>query len=141
MDNKPNNKKKESKSMYIYTALIFVVALLLIIMAFFGQTNISRLGNRVNELEQETYITETPVPDDEFARISNLASEMDKENTELKSQIKLYELLTGANALAQNGDFDGANTLIGTIDKSTLNENQKILYDEIIKKINEGKGE
>ena len=56
-----NNKQKENKSMYLYTALIFVVALLLILLAFFGQTNISRLGNRANEMGVSTE-TESAFP-------------------------------------------------------------------------------
>ena len=69
-----NNRQKENRSMYLYTALIFVVALLLILLAFFGQTNVSRLGNRANEMGVSTEVessqpTSAPPTTEEFARI------------------------------------------------------------------------
>ena len=94
--NGKNNK--ENRSMYFYTALIFVVAILLIILAFFGQSNISRLGNRANEIADSTEIaslapTNAPPSTDEFARISNMASALDKENKELKDKLSVYDNL------------------------------------------------
>ena len=36
------SNKNDNKSLFIYTALIFVVAVLLIILSFFGQTNLQK---------------------------------------------------------------------------------------------------
>lgn len=137
-----NNKKKENRSMYLYTALIFVVALLLILIAFFSQSNISRLGNRANEFNTASpasELTNTPVPTDEFAKIANMASELDTKNKALSEQVEIYDNLLLANAYVYNEEYEQAETVINTIDASMLSENQNILYEQIKEKINERK--
>ncbi len=133
------DNKKENRSMYLYTALIFVVALLLILLAFFGQTNISRLGNRANEIAptQIPQATQDPV-DAEFARISNMAATLDAENKTLKSQLEIYDALSAAFSQASAGNITEAQAAISNIDPLTLGDNQKVLYDEIINNINKG---
>lgn len=138
-----NNKQKENRSMYLYTALIFVVALLLILLAFFGQTNISRLGNRANEIAQATEVapatpTNAPPTTEEFARISNMASALDKENKDLKDKLTVYDNLMNANELASNGNFFEAQEVIDTIDETSLSDGQKVLYNQIKDKLAEG---
>lgn len=139
-----NGKKpKENKSMYLYTALIFVVALLLILLAFFGQTNISRLGNRANEIAQVTEVAKTtssnsPLSTEEFARISNMASTLDTENQELKGKLTVYDNLINANDLASNNKLFEAQEIMNTIDEATLTDGQKVLYNQIKDKIAEG---
>lgn len=138
-----NNKQKENKSMYLYTALIFVVALLLILLAFFGQTNISRLGNRANEMGVSTETesaspTNTPPTTEEFARISNMASALDSENKELKDRLSVYDNLITANYLASQEKYTEAREITDLIDETTLTDSQKVLYNEIKDKIAEG---
>ena len=137
-----NNKKKEDRSMYLYTALIFVVALLLILIAFFSQSNISRLGNRANEFNTASpasELTNTPVPTDEFAKIANMASELDTKNKALSEQVEIYDNLLLANAYVYNEEYEQAETVINTVDAGSLSENQNILYEQIKEKINERK--
>lgn len=137
-----NNKKKEDRSMYLYTALIFVVALLLILIAFFSQSNISRLGNRANEFNTASpasELTNTPVPTDEFAKIANMASELDTKNKALTAQVEIYDKLLLANAYVYNEEYEQAETVINTVDAGSLSENQNILYEQIKEKINERK--
>ncbi len=135
-------KSKENKSMYLYTALIFVVALLLIILAFFGQTNISRLGNRANELAVATEsasVTPTNAPTtEEFARISNMASALDKENKDLKNKLSVYDNLINANDLATDGKYFEAQEIMELIDETNLTDGQKVLCKQIKDKIAEG---
>jgi hypothetical protein len=137
-----NNKKKEDRSMYLYTALIFVVALLLILIAFFSQSNISRLGNRANEFNTASpasELTNTPVPTDEFAKIANMASELDTKNKALTAQVETYDNLLLANAYVYSEEYEQAETVINTVDAGSLSENQNILYEQIKEKINERK--
>ena len=137
-----NNKKKEDRSMYLYTALIFVVALLLILIAFFSQSNISRLGNRANEFNTASpasELTNTPVPTDEFAKIANMASELDTKNKALTAQVEIYDNLLLANAYVYSEEYEQAETVINTVDAGSLSENQNILYEQIKEKINERK--
>lgn len=136
-----NNSKKENRSMYLYTALIFVVALLLILVAFFSQTNVSKLGKRADEFATSApAVTEAPSQnDEELAKLANMASELDAENSTLKTQLAVYDNLLSANAYLSNGSVTDAETIFLTIDEASLTDNQRILYEEIKNKINEGK--
>lgn len=133
-------KSKENRSMYLYTALIFVVALLLILLAFFGQTNVSRLGNRANELapSSETIPSTAAPTSEEFAKVSNMAVALDKENKELKDKLAVSENLMNANELASKEMLMEAQEVLDTIDGQTLTEPQKVLYEQVKDKIAEG---
>lgn len=137
-----DNHQKESRSMYLYTALIFVVALLLILVAFFSQTNISKLGNRANEFATATpLVTEPPsAKSEELAKLANMAAELDAENKVLTSQLELSDRLFEANAHVKNAQFTEAEAVISALDETMLTDNQKLLLEEIKIKINEGKG-
>ena len=138
-----NEKKKESRSIYIYTALIFAVALVLIILTAFSQPRVNKLGNRANEFKPEA--TES-VTTDELAKYANMAASLDTENKELNSEIseknkqkQTYEFLLTANAQVLDGQFVEAEEMLTQIDPTTLTDNQMILFNEINTKINEGK--
>ena len=70
--------KNDNKSMFLYTALIFIVAVLLIIFSFLGQTNMQKNQPQVSES-----------PDKEMS-ISEKASILSEENTVLLEKIKNY---------------------------------------------------
>ncbi len=136
-----NNKNKENRSMYLYTALIFVMALLLILVAFFSQTNISKLGKRAEEFATATpLITEAPTTQpDELAKLANMAAELDTENKSLKSQLEISDTLFSALGYVKNAQISEAEAALQELDEATLSDNQKILFNELKIKINEGK--
>lgn len=138
-----NEKRKENRSIYIYTALIFAVALVLIILTAFSQPRVNKLGKRAEEFKPEA--TES-VTTDEIAKYANMAASLDTENKELNSeiseknkQIQIYEFLLTANAQVSDGQFVEAEEMLTQIDATTLTDNQMILFNEITEKINEGK--
>ncbi len=136
------NRKKESRSMYLYTALIFVVALLLILLAFFGQTNVSKLGNRANEFATTAPVpTQAPPSQEEFARVSNMAAALDTENKTLKSGLETANSLIDAYYKATTGDYTEAQKTIDTIDATTLSESELQLYNDIKEELKEGERE
>lgn len=150
MSNKPSNtnNKKQNNSMFIYTALIFVVALILIILAFFGQTNLSNLRKSTENINTEQTATISPqiteeaktMPPntDELARLTNSLSALKSENEELASRIETYESLLAANGYISVGNNEEALSILNEIDDSALTDDQKILYDQIITTINKG---
>lgn len=81
--------KNENKSLFMYTALIFLVALIIIIIAFFGQTN---LQNNQPEIEQ----TET-----QLSGITEKAAILSEENKVLLEQNKTLTT-ENANLKAEN---------------------------------------
>lgn len=147
---KKNNK--QNNSMFIYTALIFVVALIFIILAFFGQTNLSNLRNETENISpSEAVQTEdasaeatpqpTPASNEELAIMANTISSLRSENDDLKRSITVYDLLLSANGYISVDNLNEAENIINKIDRNNLNDDQKILFDQIITKINEGKEE
>lgn len=147
-------KNKQNNSMFIYTALIFVVALLFIILAFFGQTNLTKLRGEINKSElqpTEAAITavpateevQTPSPTpgnpDEYAIMTNTISSLKAENDELNAKINVYDELLSANGYISVGNLDKAAEIIAGIDRNALSDDQIILFDQITNTINEGK--
>lgn len=132
--------------MFLYTALIFVVALILIIISFFGQTNLSEIRknheqNKLNQTQQLNDGNNTEnkkeVTDEQYAQMTNRISELETENKNLKNELSTYDNLLAANGYISAGDKENANTVLEAIDTETLTDNQKLLYDNIIKQINE----
>lgn len=150
MDN--NTSNKENRSMYLYTALIFVVALVLIILAFFGQKNISDSQKKIDTAVES--ITTEPSPSetvaetpndantsdlhnrDDFAKLLNDANTLSEKNQELSLKITTYDLLLSANTAVYNNDLEKAKTIIAEINIDLLTEDQKILYNQITETIN-----
>ena len=89
MDNK---NSKQNRSIYLYTALIFVVALVLIILTVFTQPKISNLGKRADEFAPQATATQDT---SELAKYANMATALDAENKELTAKIAEYESQLG----------------------------------------------
>lgn len=145
MSKKQKNPNSNS-SMFLYTALIFVVALILIIIAFFGQKNLMdlrRTTDAMSEPEQtETIADQTPSPEprnDELAVMANTISTLQAENTTLKSSVDIYEKLLAANGYISSGNNTEAEKIISEINSADLTGDQLILYNQILTTVNEGK--
>lgn len=128
--------------MFIYTGLIFAVALILIILAFFGQTNLTALRKSTAQLPEMTEIISEEPPDetpgsDALAVMTNTISALDAENGKLKTELAAYDSLLEANAYIEKGDKENAGIALSAVVEGALTENQKILYDQIKTKINE----
>ena len=145
MSKKQKNPNSNS-SMFLYTALIFVVALILIIIAFFGQKNLMdlrRTTDAMSEPEQtETIADQTPSPEprnDELAVMANTISTLQAENTTLKSSVDIYEKLLAANGYISSGNNAEAEKIISEINSADLTGDHLILYNQILTTVNEGK--
>ena len=99
--------KNDNKSMFLYTALIFIVAVLLIIFSFLGQTNMQKNQPQVSES-----------PDKEMS-ISEKASILSEENTvllennsNLKKKIKNYPKKIYSLNLIMNHSYKNSHKMI-----------------------------
>ena len=144
--------KNENKSMFLYTALIFIVAVLLIIFSFLGQTNMQKNQPQVSESpDKEMSISEkASILSEENTVLLENNSNLKKENQELSEEnIQLKsdnESLTQKQSqndllLSANGYFTlGNNSMaLETLDKVNYNDlssDQKIIYDNIKNNIN-----
>lgn len=141
---KDNNETKQNRSMFLYTALIFAVALVLIIIAFFGQKNIRELRTSTSQAVPTAAATtspeekKTPAPD-ELALTANALSAAQEENTALKSELAAYKAIAAAYRKAAAGDKAGAEAAISGLDKEALTEEQKVLYEQTEIVIKKGK--
>lgn len=119
-----NNQSSGNKSLYLYTALIFVVAILLIILSFFAMSNRDR---QMNEIEEAKSITER-------------ASVLSEENKNLAEEIvalkdtnsKLTDdLLNISNEYYTAGDKEKAKQLVSDIDAEKLTDEQTVIYNTV----------
>ena len=135
------NKNNNTKSLFLYTALIFLVALLLIVIAFFGEANLEKsIDGAINTAEpmkqdnKNNSITKrASTLSDENQKLLSENKAIKTENEELKAQLDLYKTLLEAKTLKQNGDIEGAKKLIEDIDYEQLDSTQKSVYNEINK--------
>ena len=141
---KDNNETKQNRSMFLYTALIFAVALVLIIIAFFGQKNIRELRTSTSQAVPTASATAGPkekktAEPDELALTANALSAAQEENTALKAELGTYKAIAAAYQKAAAGDIADAEAMLSGLDKEALTEEQKVLYEETEKVIKKGK--
>ncbi len=129
MANKNNNK-----SLFLYTALIFVVAVLLIILSFFGQTNLEK---KQPQIEGTAGNTDSGITE-RAAVLSEENKNLIEENNALKEKNKILEekqtmndLLLSANGYFSLGNNAKAYELINAVKYDELSVDQKIIYDNI----------
>ena len=146
---KQKNKNSQNRSMFLYTALIFAVALVFIILAFFGQTNISNLRRSADlatspaaasEEPDQTTVTDSP---EELARLGNAVSALEAENSSLKKDIEVYSALINANARISENNPEEAAAELEKVNYDLLSSEEKMLYEQTSKRIDEklNKGE
>lgn len=137
--------KNDNKSMFLYTALIFIVAVLLIIFSFLGQTNMQKNQPQVSESpDKEMSISEkASILSEENTVLLENNSNLKKENIQLKSDNESLTQKQSQNdlLLSANGYFTlGNNSMaLETLDKVNYNDlssDQKIIYDNIKNNIN-----
>ena len=137
--------KNDNKSMFLYTALIFIVAVLLIIFSFLGQTNMQKNQPQVSESpDKEMSISEkASILSEENTVLLENNSNLKKENQELSEEN--IQLKSDNESLVQKqsqNDFFtlGNNSMaLETLDKVNYNDlssDQKIIYDNIKNNIN-----
>lgn len=155
--------KKENKSLFLYTSLIFIVSILMILIAFAGQNHIKKvqpetdasgnsLTNSFNILsEQNVKLT------NENAALNQKVTELENTNAanqqiiddylnQINSLTNTNETLTHDNNILNNfikiesfldeGNIKEAKNIYNSIDTTHLNVEQKAYYDKITLKIN-----
>ena len=140
-----------NKSLFIYTGLIFLVAVILIIVAFFGQSKIDNnqpipiSQEEVNSISERASVLseENKVLIEENLSIKNDLENTKKDLIEAKAKNALYEknrentkLLESANVCFIKSDRQKAGEFFALIDASLLSEDEKIIYDNIAAFVN-----
>lgn len=145
-----SENKNDNKSMFLYTALIFFVAVILIIVSFFGQNNMQKSQPQIENKTEETQslsgisekaavlseenrqlLEENSKLKEENASLTQSNEELMSSNTSLSEQISVNNLLLSANGYFTLGNDSKALEVLNTINYDGLTGDQKILYDSI----------
>ena len=132
--------QNNNKSLFLYTALIFIVAILLILIAFFGDANLEKSMNSALQTAEPTVTQKAEASISERAAIiSQENQKLMEENLKLKTegesakkQLEVYTTLTKAIAEKDSGNVDTAKEIIAGLDAESLDELQKSLYNKVI---------
>ncbi len=134
--------KNKNNSLFLYTALIFIVAIIIIVLAFFGQT---RIRDAQPLLSATPTAAATEVPKTPADGIVMSASQLSQENLELlnenrelnkrlddaEEKNKNTEYLLAASGYMGAGNKDGAKKQLEMVDYDKLSDDGKLLYDSI----------
>ncbi len=139
--------KKNERSLYKYTALIFLFALLIIIVAFFGQSHLESAMVTSDQTEQETsgIADRAAALSEENLRLSSEKATLEEENSSLKAaaeeasadsaflnrKLAAYETVMDAVSLYISGDTAGAASLAASADTSLLSPSALSIYNMI----------
>ena len=133
-----NDETKETTehrghSIYTYTALIFIVAILMIVLAFFGQSNLNK-----NQIAQPsgTSITEksAALSDENLVlrdKNADLSEKLENIELELEKEKQLRitkDKIISAVLKGEQGDYIAAAQILNTIDETTLENNDLKIY-------------
>lgn len=144
MTNSNNNR-----SLFWYTALIFLAAIIMIVLAFLSQNNLFKNQPHQPDSSVLAGISEKAA---QLSEDNRLLLEQNKsltnEVTELKKQLeeltlehntalvnnKNFDTLIEAYRLLYNWDYKGTRALLKTINSEELTTSQKIFYSILLKK-------
>lgn len=129
--------KNNNRSMFLYTALIFVVAILLIVLSFFGEANLERnqpaiKGTMEPAKQLNTSISQRAAVLSEENRI--LLEENQKlkdEIASLKEKQEAADTLLSAMTYMSANDKANAQNELNKIDTKLLSEAQMSVYETI----------
>ena len=130
--------KKNNKSLFLYTALIFIVAILLILLSFFGQKNLQSKQPKVDEgaiREQEGIAERASLLSDENKSLIEQNNALKAENKILLEYQTNNNILLSANGYLLSGDNSKALEMLQSVEFEKLNYDQQVLYNDISKKI------
>lgn len=142
-------KLKNNSSLFLYTALIFFVAIIMIIIAFFGQNNLQKNQPIQADTAATSSITEKAAQLSEDNRIlmeqnqtlQNEKKELTENNESLTSQLNdLQKEKENNDKLLQiynylyKGSKSKAREILGEIVPEELTETQTTFYNILVKK-------
>ena len=143
------NNNAKPKSLYLYTALIFVVALVMIIISFFGQKNLEKTNKAIQNSqsisEKSAAISAENVRlVEENLGLTNTVSEKEAKILELETiisetDLKLhnYDLLLNAHSYFIAGKPEKVQEVLAQVDFEKLEGDSKALYLHLLNETEE----
>ncbi|MDO4618687.1 MAG: hypothetical protein Q4B31_04095 [Clostridia bacterium] len=140
-------RNKGNRPLMIYTSLIFVVAIIMVVVAFFGQRHLE--STQIQQHQTASSISEkASLLSDENRLLMEANAELETENEKLKTdndnltkkntalskEMEMEQKLREAYVTLANGSKNKALNLLKEIYSEDLTADQKELYDLLIKK-------
>lgn len=140
-------EKKNSSSMFLYTALIFLVALIMIVLSFFGQ---SHLESTEETKQQAKTITEKASLLSEenlllTEQVSSMQEQLEQKETDilakqqsidgLQKELEACKAVISAYERCVEGNTEAGAAAIAAVDPAMLTGDIKILYDQTMQMI------
>lgn len=144
-------KNPENKSLFIYTGLIFLAAIVIIVVAFFGQANVQRALPEIPEATQsphDTGITQKAAQLSEqnallvtqSEALKQLNDELTKDvenlearNAELEINYSNGNIFCSIYQYIHDNNPDDAIIALNSINVDSLTDAQKIIYNNLLK--------
>ena len=143
-------KKKHNFSLFIYTGLIFLLAVILILITFFGQSRLEKnqpevdiqtetntLTQRAAVLSEENNVLleENRKLTDQVAAQSGTINALNEQITSMQQSERSTELLLSANGYVSKKLYREARAMLEEIDVQSLTEDETILYNTLVKRL------
>ena len=144
-------EKKNNSALFLYTALIFLVALLMIVLSFFGQ---SHMENTNEKLQEAKTITEraSVLSEENLAFREQILEMQEKEEAyideikvkeaeadSLRAEIVTFKNVLAAAELCNVENYEAAASVISSVNGQALTGDLKLVYDRVIAAIEENK--
>jgi len=141
-------KNSDNKSLLIYTSLIFFVAIIMIIVSFFAQTHLDQtkvgeidlekvdLSNKAAQVSEENMqlVELNKALKDTNAALSSENAELKEKEDAMQKEIDAYAALSEVSEKLLGGNKRAARSLLENIYTEDLTQNQKEIYDTLVKK-------
>lgn len=139
-----------NKSLYVYTALIFLVAVILILVSFFGQSKLAQTQPDPISVDAAHSITERAAALSwensqllyDNAQLKDQLSETENQLVQARAAAEMYkksnentQLLLSANGYCSKKMYSEAQQIIENIDTSLLTEDENIIFLQIKKAV------
>lgn len=134
---KSNN---ENRSFFLYTALIFIMAILMVMLAFLGQNNLHKNQQSTttgNTIQQNTakVVEDNANLHEEIGSLNKTITEMDSQIAQKDTTIYNNDLLISAYLLAEDGKIEESTTKLNQVNKDILTDDFLIIYEKTTQRI------
>lgn len=142
-------EKRRNFSLFFYTGLIFVVAVLLIIIAFFSQSKVEQSQPDEINAQTEGITQRAAILSEENKTLleENMSlKKAQEENTRaidelngrvsfLEENVRISEAIISANGYVSKKMYSEARNILKQINEENLSDDEKILYNSLMKKV------
>lgn len=144
-------KNSENKSLFMYTGLIFLAAIIIIVVAFFGQANVERalpeipeatsqpidsgITQKAAQLSEQNalLVTQSEALKQLNAELTDDVAALEARNAELEINYSNGNIFCSIYQYIHDDNIDDAIIALNSINVDSLTDAQKIIYNNLLK--------